>query len=458
MDEYGLERRRFLKYAGATAAAVVGLSALGWDYLMRREPTAPSGKSTKGPVLVKDEALIPDAPENFQQTRHLVLRGSNRDIGRTLAEIARRDLGVDKLAKYADSIYGEARRTYLKDNFAALYERSLGVADAFGLAEDDTRFDTTTLPYDLGSLACSSVCFPPNTTANGHTLVSRNMEWYTVSAVELLTGKKAPQAPVMGKHGFIAEFYPDQDCASMQTTFMELLNFPMDGINEHGLSATALVDQQGRGQPIPGVGGHDAGLSTMHVISLLMTQCKTVREAKLMILRQRIFFPVEALHWVISDPTGASTIFEADSRTGEYVFVDGNEGKPQVCTNHALHVYPTPASFPQTDPKANYNTFNRFRTLQDAVDSRQDKFTVDDCFQILSKVYGATDDAEEAGAHNPYPIRTLWTFVMDLTDRTIYIKYYLRDASKIEGTKGVNLLLTDPIKIRLSPSAGSFAT
>ena len=435
-------------YAGATAA-VVGVSALGWNYLMRREPAVPLGTTTKGQVLVKDEALIPDATENFQEIRHLVLRGSNRDIGRTLAEIARRDLGVSKLAKYADSTYGEARRIYLKDNFAALYERSLGVADAFGLAEDDTNFDTTTLPYDLGSLACSSVCYPPNTTANGHTLLSRNMEWYTVSALELLTGKKDPQAPVMGKHGFIAEFYPHGGYASMQTTFMEFLNFPFDGINEHGLSATALVDQQGRGEPIPGVGGHDAGLSTMHVISLLMAQCKTVREAKLMILRQRIFFPVEALHWVISDPTGASTIFEADSRTGEYVFVDGNEGKPQVCTNHAVHLYPTPASFPQTDPKANYNTFNRFRTLQDAVDSHQDKFTVDDCFQIMSKVYGATDDAEEAGAHNPYPIRTLWTLVMDLTDRTIYIKYYLRDANKIEGTKDVNLLLTDPIKIRL---------
>ena len=450
MDEHGLERRRFLKYAGATAA-VVGVSALGWNYVMRRVPTAPLGTTTKGQVLVKDEALVPEAPENYQEVRHLVLRGSSRDIGRALAEIARRDLGVSRLAKYTDSIYGEARRIYLKDNFPSLYERSLGVGDAFGLAEDDTSFDTTTLPYDLGSFACSSVCYPPNTTANGHTLVSRNYEWYTVSAAELFTGKKDPEEPLMGKHAFIAELYPDEGYASMQTTDMELLNFPLDGINEHGLFGTFLVDQQGLQELTPVAGVRNSGLSSAHVTSLLMTQCKTVREAKLMILQQRIFFPGEAIHWLLTDATGASTIFETDSKTGEYVFVDGVEGKPQVMTNHAVHVYPTPASFPETDPKASYNTFNRFRILQDAVDSHQGRFTVDDCFQIQSKVYGATDDAEEAGAHVPHPcpMRTMWTFVMDLTDRTIYIRYYLRDAGRIEGTKDVNLLLTDPFKIRL---------
>ncbi len=406
--------------------------------------------TAKEPLLIKDETLIPQAPENFQEIRHLVLRGSNREIGKTLAEIARRDLGVSKLAKYTDSTYGEACKIYLKDNFPALYERSIGVADAFNLTEDDTDHDTTVLPYDVGSFACTSVSFPPNTTANGHTLVGRNYEWYIVSAMEMFTGKKYAGAPLMGKHGFIAEFYPDQGYASMQTTGMDLLNFQLDGINEHGLFADSLVDQQGPGEPTPFVGGHNTGLGQMHIISLLMNRCRTVKEAKLMILQQRIFFPVEAIHWIISDPTGASTIFEIDSKTGEYVFVDSNEGKPQVVTNHAVHLYPAVTSFPSTDPKANYNTFNRFRTVQDIVDSHQGKFTVDDCFQIMSKVYGATDDAEEAGAHIPYPLRTMWTFVMDLTDRTIYIKYYLRDAGKIECTNDVKLLFTDPIKIRLS--------
>lgn len=403
----------------------------------------------KPQTLSQDRVIVPKNKQNYMEVRHLVLQGSDRDIGFALGDYARNKLGVMELKAYRDPIYGEARQLFLQWNFPALLERSRGVADAYGLKAGETRFDTTSLPYGIGSFACSAISFPPDVTANGHALVARNYEYYTVSALELFTGKSAPDESKLNSQSFIAELYPEAGFASMQTAGFDLLNFPLDGINEKGLFATTLVDQQGPGEEVPFTGGQDAGLSGMQVIALLMNQCEGIKSAKKALLQRRIFMPLEAIHWLIVDSSGMSAIFEIDAKTGQYVFVDSEPGKPQVITNHAVHMYPTVDAFPSVDPKASYNTFNRYRTLNNVLNLHQGKFSVDDCFDIMAEVYGHSDDSEEAGAKSPYPIRTLWTFVTDLTDKSITIKYYLRDGSTGKDDNDIRLIFTDPISMQL---------
>lgn len=405
--------------------------------------------SKKPQILSQDRTIVPKDEQNYMEVRHLVLQGSDYEIGFTLGDYAQRKLDVKELKTYRDPIYGEARQQYLKRNFPALLERSKGVADAYSLEDGEMRFDTTSLPYSIGSFACAAISFPPNVTSNGNALVARNYEFYTVSALEIFTGKSVPNEPKLNSQCFIAELYPDAGFSSMQTTGFDLLNFPLDGINEKGLFATMLVDQQGPGEEIPFTGGQDSGLSGMQVVAMLMNQCEGIKDIKKALLQNRIFMPMEAIHWLIADASGTSTIFEIDAKTGQYFFVDGEPGKPQVITNHAVHVHPTVETFPSVDPKANYNTFNRYRILTDAINQHRGTFSVDDCFNILSKVYGRSNDSEEAGAKSPYPIRTLWTFVMDLTDKNIIIKYYLRDDPAYKSNNDVRLVFADPISVQL---------
>ena len=308
----------------------------------------------------------------------------------------------------------------------------------------------TSLPFGLGSFGCSAFIIPPDLTVNGHPLVARNLDFYIVSAREMVTGKPSPNDPNLFSRSFLAEFYPESEFASIQTTGADFLNFPFDGVNEHGLFSTVLVDQQGPGEAAPFTGGQDCGLSAMQVVALLMNKCRTVEEAKMVLLQNRIFMSLEANHWLIADAHGASTIFEIDGKSGQYFFVDGEPGKPQVITNHAVHRWPTVNTFPSVDPKADYNSFNRYSLLADSIKSHSGKFSVEDCFDIISEVFGHSDDSEEAGAKSPYPVRTLWTFVMDLADKNITVKYFLRDDPATKGSPDLKLEMTDPLSVRLA--------
>ena len=57
--------------------------------------------------LVKDEVLIPKAPDQAMEVRHIVIKGSNQEIGKALGDIAQKWLNV-KLSKYAGPLYAEA--------------------------------------------------------------------------------------------------------------------------------------------------------------------------------------------------------------------------------------------------------------------------------------------------------------------------------------------------------------
>ena len=438
-------RRDFVK-----ATAAIGMLAM-WPKaaLAAEKPKAPKapGKS----AIVKDQMLISKSPDKYPQVRYLVLKGTDREIGYSLAELAKRELDT-KLPKYAAPVYGQARRLYLQHNFPALWERSRGVAAAFGLSEDDNHYDTSALVFGMGSLACSAVYFPAHTTTNGHALVCRNNDFYIVSAAQLFGKPERPQDLKLYEYLVINALHPAKGNAALQLGSFDLLNLPTDGVNQHGLYAAGFTDQQAAQASFPIAGGSDSGLCVTQLLSLLMNKCRSVQEAKLAILQQHLYFTVEPVHHLLADTSGDVAVFETDPKSGKYIFVDGVKGKPFIITNHALHLYPTPASFPQVDPKIAYNTFNRYRKLEQALAAHQGKWSVEDCFQIMAQVYGNAMDKEEAGTFLPYPLRTLYTMVMDLTDPQVTIKFYLRDGTKEKDAKIANLVFSEPFNIKLKSS------
>ena len=76
-------------------------------------------------VVVKNEIIVSGGPDNYLEIRHLVLEGSNRQIGRALGDIARDSYGVTRLMPYASPIYARAHHEYMEQNYPMLLDRSL---------------------------------------------------------------------------------------------------------------------------------------------------------------------------------------------------------------------------------------------------------------------------------------------------------------------------------------------
>gem|GEM_PF-6340534 len=58
-----------------------------------------------------------------------------------------------------------------------------GTAEAYNISLNITDIDLSALPYDLGTLGCSVVYFPPSVTSNCHSMSCRNMDFDTVPMI-----------------------------------------------------------------------------------------------------------------------------------------------------------------------------------------------------------------------------------------------------------------------------------
>src|SRR5690349_16778077 len=96
--------------------------------------------------VVQEDRVIAGGPDKSLEVRHLVLRGTNEQIGRALAEIAKERYGV-KLERASDPQRVRAMRKFLAQNYPILIDRMRGVAAAFGKSIDDDQYDFTALGF-----------------------------------------------------------------------------------------------------------------------------------------------------------------------------------------------------------------------------------------------------------------------------------------------------------------------
>jgi hypothetical protein len=403
---------------------------------------------TQADTIVADRLAYAPQPGDYSQLRYLALRGANRAIGRALGEVARADYAVAALSPYASPIYGVARNAYMAANYPILRERMRGVAEAYGVDPETTALDTSCLQYDLVRMACSAVYFPPDTTTNGHALLARNMDFYTVTANRLL-GLPDAGGPSLLSRNVLVELRPDRGHPSLALGNWDLLNGALDAINRRGLTVAALVDQEATPTHALLAGGRASGLTSVQLSRLLLDTAATVEEAKEAILANKVFFPVDGVHYLIADPAGNATVFEINNTDHSYIFTDAAPGRPFVLTNFALWAYPDPFTFPKRPPTAWYNTFNRYVTLQRYLQGHAGKFTPQDAWRAMATVYGAADDSSE-GPALPLPLRTIWTLLWDLRDRTLQLRIYRHDGPADPQTGIPTLVFSDPLVFSLS--------
>lgn len=383
--------------------------------------------ATENPVIVKNVVLLNKDSTNYTELRHIVLRGTNEQIGKAIGEISQKDYNA-KPSKFADPIYAKARLEYLKKNYPIFYERMKGVAEAYRVSLNSTDLDLTILPYDAGSMGCSVIFFPPTTTDNSHAMTSRNLD-YRVVPMDVLLGKvNTSNETGLFSRAYVLELYPTEGYSSLVVGGHDLMGTFFQGFNSQGLAIEMLADESPHVVMTPLNGGPRAsGISYMLATRMILDTCKNVEEAKLVLLNNRIYFPFMACHFLIYDKFGHSTIAEFMAKDDSVHFTDAT-GSIRVMTNHPVCVYPTMDTFPQTDNNTSYyDSFVRYKTLTNITTNHNGKFTKKDLEEILRPVYAEVYYGSLRSTTPNIPERTVMNSVLDLTMGTISARFYLRD-------------------------------
>jgi hypothetical protein len=382
--------------------------------------------------------------DSFMTVRHLVLRGSNFQIGQHLGQIAIERYGKSLDDYKANPLYARARRLYFQRNYPIHWERLRGVAAALGLEPDDDRYDLTNLLFNVDmppqTLGCSVVYYPPSTTANSAGYLSRNYDFSVGSMADAMRiplppKVKAQMRPVMCEPYIMAWYPEDGGYASLAIHAFDLLSGTLDGINSEGLVVSIMADEEalaalGPELELHPVSSQVVGLHELQVMRWLLDTCATAEEAKEALLTVKQYYVFVPCHYIIADKAGHSFVYEnSTGRNTQYV-IDGN-GKPQVVTNFQLHKHSTPEQMPDSTLTFETNAFWRYQTLLNRVSHHQQRLTADDLktnnasVNIMRMLETMSENPTQKGIAAGVDSRTLWHSLYDQKNGTAEFSFYL---------------------------------
>lgn len=396
--------------------------------------------SYKGKSLpsFKDEVILSKSPENYMEVHHLVLRGSNEEIGKTIGEIAQKWLKIK--AQKLQNIYAHANRIYHEKNYPILFERIKGIAKSYNISLNEPDSFISPLVYDVSPFACSAIYFPQSSTVNGHAYLAHNFDFFPGSLKHYLNIANSNEDRIYSRN-FIIEIYPDKGYPSIGVGSLDLLNGLMSGMNSKGLTVAMLADPNCPRTENPDDIYKNSGLMDIELLRLILDTCENIQQAKIAFLNNKMIFSFLGVHFIVSDANGRSFICEIDPKTLNYRFTDNNG--PQIMTNHPVYLYKNVIDFPDTEKNQPYNSFNRYKTLYYQIKNSDKKFSVDDIKNLMSNVYGHT--IEEKSYKD---LRTFWSIIYDKTEKTIEVKFYLHDGP-VDSKNEPTLIFSNPFKFKL---------
>jgi hypothetical protein len=374
------------------------------------------------PPNFSETIVLDKQTDTFPIVRQIQVQGTQREIGRKMAEIAKTRYGV-ALPTNVSPDYGKARYAYLQKNYPALLERSRGVLDAYGLKDDDPSVDPTALMYSLGKIGCSMIYFPGSTTENGHPMAIRNMDFATGSVSQLMGMPRQPgEVDIFGEI-YVVTSRPDEGYSCLYLSSMDLLDGVLDGVNEHGLTVYALVDHGVPQNRVKPAGNMVIGLNPGQAMRLVLETCRNCEEAKQVLLTNKVFDVIKGMHYLVGDAQGNSFIFEVN-KTDEQAYIQDGKGRPQIMTNSTIWDMPPPDQIPQTfaDP---YDSLNRYRILTQAINSQTGKYSESFMISATESVFPRKSSAALGGpAMN---LRPLWQVIYDMSELSMKVRFWLKD-------------------------------
>ena len=378
------------------------------------------------------ETVIAGGPDKFVEVRHVVLKGSNFEIGKKIGEIAKKD--GTPITPSNDHIMNRAKREYMAKNYPILHERMKGVAAAYGMniADDSYNFSRLYQPQMVAP-GCSVAFYPASTTENGHAILSRNYDFTTGD----ITGRRPQKGRLaMMARPYLFEIHPDQGYSSLSLCAFEYLGGVLDGINSEGLVVAILAEEES-GSKVGQEPGDVVGMHELMSMRYLLDNCKNVEEAKEALLSLKHYYSFIPCHYIIGDRSGKSFIFEfSPTRNRSYV-IDGVG--PQFVTNHLVFLHQKVEEFPETG--LNWS-MRRYKMLDESIKAKG-KFTLDEIAAINARVAGPPN---APGNPERAPGRTLWYAQYDLENLTLTVKFYVGEKPDPENEKRV-ILEYSPVKM-----------
>jgi hypothetical protein len=381
--------------------------------------------------LEKEETIIAGGgPDDYLEARHVVLRGTNREIGRAMADIALTEFDSRPLGA-SDPTHARATRRYYHEHYPIHEQRILGAADAYGIDEDDDAANFVGLPFLMPPLpGCSVAYVPPKRCEKGSGLVSRNydfpLEFSAAPSDDRLAGSSSSRGVKMASRPYLFEVYPDEGYPSLYFSQYDLLGGCADGINSEGLTVVMLADDESPARyPAPPVLTVGVGLHPLQATRLLLDTCATVEEAKDALLAAKHYAFMIPAHYIIADRHGNSFVWEWSHLQYSEHIIDG-DGETQLITNHLLH-QPAPANLSvESDPGW---TRTRLSRLTDAFNHAGDGLTPQDLKAVHACTRFTKSLARElTGDPESNPsARTIWHGIYDTEERSLDVSFYLGD-------------------------------
>jgi hypothetical protein len=399
--------------------------------------------AASGNVVQKDE-VIAGGPKDSLEVRHLVLRGTNEQIGRALAEIGKERYAI-RLDPAKDPVQVRAQRQFLERNYPILLDRMRGVAAAFGKSIDDDGWDFASLGYTDLKAGCSVAHLPPASTANGKSVVSRDYD-FTSGALSfgfLQPGMLHPTA-----RPYLLELHPDRGYASIAMTSYDLLSGVLDGINSEGLTVTLAMDDELFSKfPTEPTRVPAVGLGELQTLRMLLDTCATIEEAKQALRSTKQYYQYVPCHYLIADRTGRAFVWEySESHNQEYIVE--SPGQPLVMTNFTLHKQLEDGKPPS--PEKARGTCKRYAYLRE-------KLAAGHLDDTAIRGFHQNVDAQMSQASDPSrpPMRTFWHAFYYPEDRRVRVSYYLGEEPYAEEPRLVHQIRSDYVEFRLEPTGGT---
>ena len=426
-----------LALALALAVALGGVAA----------PLAQPGQvASKGTAVVQKDKVVAGSSKDFMEVWHVVLKGTNEEIGYALAKIAAERFQVSP-ARAVDRLRNRSQRRFIEKNAPLLYERMRGVAAAFGKQIDDDGTNFSQLTY-LVSFApgCSVVYYPPGLTEAGTGIISRN---YDFSTGALFGTKPAKGALPATARPYVVELYPDKGYASLAVYSYDLLSGVLDGINSEGLTVALLADDESINKYGMEPAGIDAvGLGVLQMQRLLLDSCATVEEAKETLLLTKQCYEAVPVHYLVADRHGKAFVWEySQAHNREYIIE--NPGKPLITTNFSLHRHLEGKSPPSA--KKAKAICPRYCALAERLLEQSGKLTLD----FIKENHRQVDMTRPSpkGSGQP-PQRTLWHALYVPEERKTQISFYLRDEPDAERPDQARIVRTGYLEFTLAAGQG----
>ncbi len=211
-----------------------------------------------------EERIVAGGEADELLVHHLVLRGSDRAIGRHLGELVRGRYGLHP------------------------------------------QGDDDPLRLERAGLRGSAAFVPARLAVSGHPLVARTFAF--AGALERPRRGDLPSA----RRPYVIELHPDDALPSLAVCAFELRGAALDGVNAAGLVLVAAPDAATE-REAPAPPAQRSGLDELQVVRHLLDRCRTAAQARDALLGG-VYGGARPARWLVADRDGAAFALEADPR------------------------------------------------------------------------------------------------------------------------------------------------